>query len=78
MAAFDRVMSGILYNAIFESEKTLRYNRALLETSVNVFADLAEAHEGLENIVYAYDVSGLDLELCNDMGSERIICYKKV
>lgn len=77
MAAFDRVMSGILYNAIFESDKTLRYNRALLESSVNVFADMIEAHEGLEDIVFAYDVSALDLELCNDMGSERIICYKK-
>ena len=73
----DLVESGILYNAIFENDKTLRYSRALLESSKNVFADVIETHEGLEDIVFAYDVSELDMELCNDMGSERIICFKK-
>ena len=73
----DLVESGILYNAIFENEKTLRYNPDLLKDSKNVFADIIEAHEGLEDIVFAYDVSDMNIELCNDMGNERIICFKK-
>ena len=73
----DLVESGILYNAIFENDKTLRYNRQLLSDMPNVFADAVEAHEGLEDIVFAYDVSGTSIELCNDMSNERIICFKK-
>jgi len=73
----DLVESGILYNAIFENEKTLRYNRGMLKGAPNVFADIVEAHEGLENIVFAYDVSGMDIQLCNDMSNERIICFKR-
>ena len=73
----DLVESGILYNAIFENEKTLRYNRGMLEGAPNVFADIVEAHEGLEDIVFAYDVSAMDIQLCNDMSNERIICFKR-
>ena len=47
----DLVEAGILYNAIFENEKTLRYNRGMLADADNHFAELIEEHEGLEDIV---------------------------
>ena len=69
----DLVESGILYNAIFENDKTLSYDREVLNEFDNVFEDT----EDLKDIVYFYDVSAKNVLLCNDMKSERIICLVK-
>ena len=39
------------------------------------FRDLVKDGEGLEEIVYVYDVSATGLTLSNDMKSEHILCY---
>ena len=72
----DLVESGILYNAIFENDKTIIYNADLLKDARNKFSEVYSEHEGLEDIVYAYDVSDLNLCLYNDMKNEHIICFK--
>ena len=71
----DLVESGILYNAIFESEKTIAYRPELLAGCENVFREIVKDGDGLEEIVYVYDVSAMKLTLCNDMKSEHILCY---
>jgi hypothetical protein len=73
----DLVEAGILYNAIFENEKTLRYNRDLLNGFANVFSDMTEDMEDLKDIVFVYDLSEKELWLCNDMKNEKIVCYLK-
>lgn len=64
----DLVESGILYNAIFENDKTLVYNPDLLN----------DAKIMSEGIVRIYDVSKNDFYLCNDMKDEHVICYRAI
>ena len=71
----DLVESGILYNAIFENEKTIAYRPEMLDGCGNIFRDIVKDGEGLEEIVYVYDVSATGLTLSNDMKSEHILCY---
>ncbi|MBO4653037.1 MAG: phosphoenolpyruvate synthase [Lachnospiraceae bacterium] len=71
----DLVESGILYNAIFESEKTISFRPESLAESRNIFRDIVKNGEGLEEIVYIYDVADRGMVLCNDMKSEHILCY---
>ena len=71
----DLVESGILYNAIFENEKTITYQPEMLGGCCNIFRDIVKDGEGLEEIVYVYDVSATGLTLSNDMKSEHILCY---
>ena len=70
----DLVESGILYNAIFENEKTLKYNIALLENHSNVLMDIVEGTEELKDIVFAYDLSEENYHIYHDMKNERTIC----
>ncbi|MCR4652049.1 MAG: PEP/pyruvate-binding domain-containing protein [Lachnospiraceae bacterium] len=70
----DLVEAGILYNAIFENEKTIVYNPQLLDNSISA-SDYDPRLEGLEDIIKIYDVSGMNYKLCNDMKSERILCF---
>jgi hypothetical protein len=72
----DLVEAGILYNAIFENDKTLVYNRDMLSGYDNILLELDPKMEEVKDIVYVYDVSELDFRLINDMNNERIICYK--
>ncbi len=72
----DLVEAGILYNAIFENEKTVSYAPDLLTDLDNKLSDIDPKMEELKDIVRVYDVSGLDFILCNDMKKERIICFK--
>ena len=72
----DLVEAGILYNAIFENEKTLAYNPELLAEFDNKLCDYAPEAEDLMDIIRVLDVSDMDLYLCNDMKKERILCYK--
>ncbi len=71
----DLVEAGILYNAIFENEKTLVYNTEFIKQFENIFSEISEDMEDLKDIVFAYDLSGKEIWLCNDMKNERIICY---
>ena len=71
----DLVESGILYNAIFENEKTLSYHPERLEGARNAFDELVKNGSGLEDIVKVWDVSELDVRLCSDLKTERVLCW---
>ena len=71
----DLVESGILYNAIFENEKTLAWHPERLAGSRDAFGELVKDGAGLEEIVRVYDVSDRGLRLCSDLKTERILCY---
>lgn len=71
----DLVESKILYNAVFENEKTVAFHPERLSACPSAFDALVEDGSGLEEIVRVYDVSGSGLWLCNDLKTEHIICY---
>ncbi|WP_051209356.1 PEP/pyruvate-binding domain-containing protein [Butyrivibrio sp. WCD3002] len=70
----DLVESGILYNAIFENEKTRVFNRELLSAFENRFADESSEYNSLKDIIAAYDVSAADFYIYHDMKTERTLC----
>ena len=72
----DLVEAGILYNAIFENEKTIHYAPKMLEQYENILNLFGEGKEEIKDIVRVYDVSREGWYLCNDMKKERILCYK--
>ena len=72
----DLVEAGILYNAIFENEKTIVFNPELLKDCENLLCDYDPKFEELKDIVRVYDVSEMDFRLCNDMKKERVLCYR--
>ncbi len=72
----DLVEAGILYNAIFENEKTVRFERGFLDGYENLLLEYAPKAEGLEEIVKVVDVSGENILLSNDMKRGRIICFR--
>ncbi|MBO7565209.1 MAG: phosphoenolpyruvate synthase [Clostridiales bacterium] len=72
----DLVEAGILYNAIFENEKTLTFQPELLSGLPNLLLDFDPKAEDLIDIIRVYDVSGMEIRICNDMKKERILCYK--
>ncbi len=67
----DLVESGILYNAIFENEKTIFYNKEILE-------DIPfDSGDDLSHIVRIYKVASKDFYLFNDMKNEHVLCFRK-
>ena len=72
----DLVESGILYNAIFENEKTKIFNMELLEECKNIVSDFDPKYDELQDVIRIYEVGDLGLMLCNDMKKERIVCYR--
>ena len=73
----DLVESGILYNAIFENEKTICFNKDILETLGTVYHDENPEHRELEGIITAYDVSGDNIYIYHDMKNEHTLCARK-
>jgi hypothetical protein len=72
----DLVESGILYNAIFENEKTVVYNISLLASYENILNERALGVDDVKEIIYVYDVSHEDIRLYHDMRNERTICVR--
>ena len=72
----DLVEAGILYNAIFENEKTITFNPGMLKEYDNLICEFDPKWEELKDIVQVYDVSCSDFRLYNDMKRERILCYR--
>ena len=69
----DLVESGILYNAIFENDKTLRFNIDVLNSFNNIFTPEAHGLEGVNYIVNVYDVSSNNFYIYHDMKNERTL-----
>ena len=72
----DLVEAGILYIAIFENDKTICFNPDLLSGMENRISDYDPKLEKYADIIHVYDVSDMDLKLCNDMKNERVVCYQ--
>ncbi len=72
----DLVEAGILYNAIFENDKTVIFNRDMLAPLDNHLPEYAPKAAGLEDIIHVADVSEMDFILCNDMKTGRILCFR--
>ncbi len=68
--------SGILYNAIFENEKTLKFNVKLLEGFRNIYDDDQSEHYALREIVFAFDVSAANFYIYHDMKNEHTLCTR--
>ena len=47
----------------------------LLEKCDKLITGFDPHEDELKDIVKVYDVSGMDLRLCNDMKKERILCF---
>ena len=73
----DLVEAGILYNAIFENEKTIVYNPDLVYSLNNIICKCDPKLKEVEDIVRVCDVSEMDFRLCNDMKNERILCFRR-
>ena len=71
----DLVESGILYNAIFENERTIKYDTGIFSKYNNVAKEYTNADEELKDILFAYDVSGCNMWLFNDMKNNHVIVY---
>ncbi|CBK74976.1 Phosphoenolpyruvate synthase/pyruvate phosphate dikinase [Butyrivibrio fibrisolvens 16/4] len=63
----DLVESGILYNAIFENDKTKIFNMELLKDCKNILEEFDSKYDSLKEIIRIYDVSNMGFMLCNDM-----------
>ena len=72
----DLVEAGILYIAIFENDRTICFHPELLSGMENKIGDFDPKLEKFADIVHVYDVSDMDLKLCNDMKNERVVCYQ--
>ena len=62
----------ILYTAVFNNEKTLKYSPEMLKA----FPDNVREFEGgeeLSDIVHVYDVSGADCKAMSDMAGGRLM-----
>ncbi|MCR5157383.1 MAG: PEP/pyruvate-binding domain-containing protein [Butyrivibrio sp.] len=67
----DLVESGILYNAIFENEKTLRYDIGILSSFDNMLED-----PDVKDIVGLYDVSTDNIYIYHDMNEGFTLCAR--
>ncbi len=70
----DLVEANIFYAAVFESEKTRRYQPALLAQSPDLFDALCPDQPDLSGIVRVYDVRGRGLTMWSDMLRSTTIC----
>ena len=68
----DLVEAGILYTAVFSSEKTIRYAPEMLADCPDI-ADRFEHGPELSGIVHVYDVSGRPCEVYSDVADEHLL-----
>ena len=70
----DLVESGILYNAIFENEKTKKYDIGVIKSFANDLSNIVPECDEQSNVVAVYDVSDKDVYIYHDMKNERTLC----
>ena len=68
----DLVEAEILYTAVFESSRTIRYVPERLQDCPDMIRGV-EGCAGLADIIHLYDVSGRDCMLYNDLENERLV-----
>ena len=73
----DLVESGILYNAIFENEKTKKYDIGVIRKYDNNLLNIVPEFSEQSDVVAVYDVSDKDVYIYHDMKNERTLCVIK-
>lgn len=73
----DLVEAGILYTAVFENSRTIRFQPELITEMHNSLAEIFPESADLEEIVGLYDLRGANVELYNDMNEERVMIVGK-
>ena len=68
----DLVEAEILYTAVFNSDKTLKYSPEMLKAFPDRVREFAGGEE-LSDIVHVFDVSGADCTAISDMASGRLM-----
>ncbi|MCR5769099.1 MAG: PEP/pyruvate-binding domain-containing protein [Lachnospiraceae bacterium] len=68
----DLVEAEILYTAVFQNEKTIRFSLEKLGSSKDIVTKF-EKKKLLTDIVHVYDVSGKKCEVFNDVADEHLI-----
>jgi hypothetical protein len=72
----DLVEAGILYNAIFESEKTLIFNPDFLNAYKNYFFDSDSEYYEYRDIISVFNVSHDNVCIFHDMDKEKTLCAR--
>lgn len=72
----DLVEEEIFYVALFCEKKDVMFNRDLLKDRENLLWHLPEAQKYNE-VVYIYDVRGLNLMLMADVLTQNLVCFFK-
>ncbi|MDO4174581.1 MAG: PEP/pyruvate-binding domain-containing protein [Eubacteriales bacterium] len=71
----DLVEADIFYAAIFESEKTKRYQPDLLQIYPDVFSQLCpEQPQRIRDLIHVYDVRGCGFTLWFDLMTSQTVC----
>ena len=68
----DLVEAEILYTAVFNNAKTIHFHPDKLQRCPDVISDFDGA-ENLYDIVHAYDVSGINCKVYNDIANEHLV-----
>ena len=68
----DLVEAQILYTAVFDNEKTIRFAPEMLESAKDLIKQFERSKE-LSEIVHVYDVSGMKCEVFNDIANEHLM-----
>lgn len=70
----DLVEAGILYNAVFENEKTLVFAPEKIRMLENRLTEFYPEGEPLKNIIGIYSVSDRQSYVYHDMKEEHLLC----
>ena len=68
----DLVEAEILYTAVFNNAKTIHFHPDKLQRCPDVISDF-DCTENLSDIVHAYDVSGINCKVYNDIANEHMV-----
>jgi len=68
----DLVEAEILYTAVFQNQKTIRYAPEKLKSFPDLVKDFDNGEE-LSAFVHVYDVSSTDCRIYNDMQNEHLL-----
>lgn len=68
----DLVEAQILYTAVFNDTKTIRFNPGVLKNCPDLIASFGDI-EGLPDIVHVYDVSNAGSNVYNDIANEHLV-----
>ena len=68
----DLVEAQILYTAVFNNSKTLRFDPSILNDCPDLIGSFDDV-EGLTDIVHVYDVSGVQSKVYNDIANEHLV-----